>query len=71
MRWGAVLRRLLTPLTDTFADAFREINDLATLHGAVAIVGGVQGTSRCYPFAAVGVCCDRPGSQSQLRRPTR
>jgi hypothetical protein len=29
MRWGAVLGRLLAPL----ADAFREVNDLATLHG--------------------------------------
>jgi hypothetical protein len=34
-RWGAILGRLLTPLVD----AFREINDLATLHGAVATVG--------------------------------
>jgi hypothetical protein len=35
MRWGAVLGRLLTPL----ADAFREVNDLATLRGVVATVG--------------------------------
>jgi hypothetical protein len=34
-RRGAVFRRLLTPLTD----AFCEINDLATLRGAVATVG--------------------------------
>jgi hypothetical protein len=33
--WGAVLRRLLAPL----ADAFREIDDLATLHDAVTSVG--------------------------------
>jgi hypothetical protein len=29
---------------------------------------GVHGMSRCYPSAAVGVCCGRPGPQSQLRR---
>jgi hypothetical protein len=34
-RWGAVLGRLLAPL----ADAFHEVNDLATLRGAVATVG--------------------------------
>jgi hypothetical protein len=34
-RWRAILGRLLTPL----ADAFREVNDLATLHSAVATVG--------------------------------
>jgi hypothetical protein len=35
MRWGAVLGGLFAPL----ADMFREINDLATLHGVVATVG--------------------------------
>jgi hypothetical protein len=35
MRWGTVLGGLLTSLADTF----REINDLATLRGAVATVG--------------------------------
>jgi hypothetical protein len=34
-RWGAIFGKLLAPLTD----AFREVNDLATLHGAVATVG--------------------------------
>jgi hypothetical protein len=34
-RWGAVLGRLLAPL----ADAFREVNGLATLRGAVATIG--------------------------------
>jgi hypothetical protein len=33
-RWGAVFGRLLVPLTDTL----REVNDLTTLCGAVAIV---------------------------------
>jgi hypothetical protein len=35
MRWAVVLGRLLAPL----ADVFREVDDLATLHGAVATVG--------------------------------
>jgi hypothetical protein len=35
MRWGAVLGGLLAPFIDTFC----EINDLATLRGAVATVG--------------------------------
>jgi hypothetical protein len=34
-RWGAVFGKLLAPLTD----AFREVNDLATLCGVVATVG--------------------------------
>jgi hypothetical protein len=34
-RWGAVLGRLLPSLADTF----REVNDLATLRGAVVTVG--------------------------------
>jgi hypothetical protein len=34
-RWRAVFGRLLAPLTD----AFREVDDLATLRGAVATVG--------------------------------
>jgi hypothetical protein len=33
-RWGAILGGLLAPL----AGMFREINDLVTLHGAVATV---------------------------------
>jgi hypothetical protein len=35
VRWRAVFRILLAPLTDTL----REVNDLATLRGAVATVG--------------------------------
>jgi hypothetical protein len=35
MRWGAVLGRLLASL----ADAFREVNDLATLRSVVTTVG--------------------------------
>jgi hypothetical protein len=35
MRWRAILGRLLTPLVD----AFREVNDLATLRGAMATIG--------------------------------
>jgi hypothetical protein len=38
MRWGAIFGRLLTSLVGVFADAFCEINDLATLRGAVAAV---------------------------------
>jgi hypothetical protein len=38
-RWGAVSGRLLTSLAGAFANAFREINDLATLRGVVATVG--------------------------------
>jgi hypothetical protein len=34
-RWRAVFGRLLAPLTD----AFRKVDDLATLRGAVATVG--------------------------------
>jgi hypothetical protein len=34
-KWGTVLGRLLAPL----ADAFHEVNDLATLRGAVATIG--------------------------------
>jgi hypothetical protein len=34
-RWGAVPGRLLAPL----ADAFHEVDDLATLRGAMATVG--------------------------------
>jgi hypothetical protein len=34
-RWGAIFGRLLVSLTDTFC----EVNDLATLHGAVVTVG--------------------------------
>jgi hypothetical protein len=34
-RWGAIFGRLLVPL----ADAFCEVNDLATLCGDVATVG--------------------------------
>jgi hypothetical protein len=54
MRWGAVLRRLLAPL----GDVFREINDLATLRGAVATVGvyrvwAVVTPLRSWAFVAV------------------
>jgi hypothetical protein len=35
LRWGAVLGGLLAP----FVDMFREVNDLATLHDAVASIG--------------------------------
>jgi hypothetical protein len=35
VRWRAVLGKLLASLTD----AFREVNDLATLRGAMATVG--------------------------------
>jgi hypothetical protein len=38
-RWGAVSRRLLTSLAGAFADAFCEINNLATLRDAVATFG--------------------------------
>jgi hypothetical protein len=34
-RWGAILGRLLTPLTNVL----RELDDLTALHGAVATVG--------------------------------
>jgi hypothetical protein len=49
-RWGAVLGRLLTLLTDAFADAFCEINDLATLRGAVATVGVYRARAAVTPL---------------------
>jgi hypothetical protein len=66
-RWGAVLGRLLTPLTGVFADAFHEINDLATLCGAVATVGVYRARAaitplRSWAFVAIapalGRSCD-------------
>jgi hypothetical protein len=69
--WGAVSGRLLTSLAGAFADAFCEINDLATLRGAVATVRMYRARAVVTPFMAVGVCCGRPGLRSRLRRPAR
>jgi hypothetical protein len=49
-RWGAILGRLLTPLADVFTDAFREINNLATLRGAVATVGVYRARAAVTPL---------------------
>jgi hypothetical protein len=51
-RWGAVLGRLLTPLADAFADAFREINDLATIRGAVVTNGVYRARAAVTPLRA-------------------
>jgi hypothetical protein len=57
---GAVLGRLLTPL----ADSFHEINDLVTLHHAVATVGVHRAWAavtplRSWPLVAVTPAPDR------------
>jgi hypothetical protein len=74
-RWGAVLGRLLTPLADAFADAFREINDLASLRGAVATVGvyrarAVATPLRSWTFVVVapapGHSCNDQGGGPRL-----
>jgi hypothetical protein len=49
-RWGAVSGRLLTSLAGAFADVFCEINDLATLRGAVATVGMYRARAAVTPF---------------------
>jgi hypothetical protein len=74
-RWGAVSRRLLTSLAGAFANAFREINDLATLHDVVATVGMYRARAAVtplWPWAFVAVapasgrgCDDQRG---RLRR---
>jgi hypothetical protein len=58
--WGAVFGRLLTPLTD----AFREVNDLATLRGAVATIGVYRAWASVTPlrpwaFVAVALASGR------------
>jgi hypothetical protein len=59
-RWRVVLGELLAPLTD----AFREVNDLVTLHGAVVTVGVHRAWAtatplRSWAFVAVALAPDR------------
>jgi hypothetical protein len=57
-RRGAVLGRLLTSLAGAFADAFCEINDLATLRSVVATVGVYRARAAVtplWPWAFVAV----------------
>jgi hypothetical protein len=62
--WGAVSRRLLTSLAGVFANAFCEINDLATLRGIVATVGMYRARATVTPlwswaFVAVALASGR------------
>jgi hypothetical protein len=49
-RWGAVFGRLLMSLADTLVDAFCEIDDLATLRGAMATVGVYRARAAVTPL---------------------
>jgi hypothetical protein len=71
-RWGAILGRLLSPLTDALVDAFCEINDLATLRGAVATVGVYRARAAVTPlrpwaFVAVAPAPSRSRNDQRSR----